>query len=220
MADRDLDGVVALHKVSVPTDGRVCDLSVEIQTQGGDLNEPTIILKKYDQVEIFEVIAESELSMQGGGEWKPVDPSVFAGLPSGGYWALSVSDIDPVARWDAWTLTISAEGGDCNGNSIPDDCDIDQEVLADADGNDIPDICDNCPLIFNPDQTDSDTDGTASLGQVGHNPWLGLLWLDHGRRWRSTPYPGDLPPYPRLQSPPGRHRGRLESSVRSDDGIT
>ncbi len=31
---------------------------------------------------------------------------------------------------------------------------------------------------------------------------------------------GALPPHPRLQSPPGKHRKRLVSSVRSDDGIT
>ena len=31
---------------------------------------------------------------------------------------------------------------------------------------------------------------------------------------------GALPPHPRLQSPPGKHRGRFESSVRSDDRIT
>jgi transposase InsO family protein len=33
-------------------------------------------------------------------------------------------------------------------------------------------------------------------------------------------FTGALPPHPRLQSPPGKHRGRFESSVRSDDGIT
>jgi len=33
-------------------------------------------------------------------------------------------------------------------------------------------------------------------------------------------FAGALPPHPRLQSPPGKHRGRFESSVRSDDRIT
>jgi transposase InsO family protein len=33
-------------------------------------------------------------------------------------------------------------------------------------------------------------------------------------------FTGALPPHPRLQSPPGKHRGRFESSTRSDDGIT
>jgi hypothetical protein len=37
--------------------------------------------------------------------------------------------------------------------------DVASGVLADTDGDFIPDISDNCPLVFNPDQTDTDRDG-------------------------------------------------------------
>lgn len=62
---------------------------------------------------------------------------------------------------------------DCNGNLIPDDCDIATGVLHDANSNGIPDECDtgdqdgdgipdesdNCPNVYNSNQDDSDDDG-------------------------------------------------------------
>jgi hypothetical protein len=46
---------------------------------------------------------------------------------------------------------------DCNANFVPDECDPDSE----ADG--VADDCDNCPVLYNPAQTDFDIDG---LGDV------------------------------------------------------
>ncbi len=44
-------------------------------------------------------------------------------------------------------------GIDCDGNGVPDECDLD------SDGDSVPDGCDNCPDTPNATQTDSDGDG-------------------------------------------------------------
>ncbi len=65
---------------------------------------------------------------------------------------------------------------DCNGNTIPDYCDVSVETSSDCDGNRVPDecepdldddtsidSCDNCPLIANSDQADFDGDGVGDV---------------------------------------------------------
>jgi hypothetical protein len=50
----------------------------------------------------------------------------------------------------------ASEWMDCNGNLIPDECDVLGQ--ADTDGDGVADICDNCPYTPNPDQADCDGD--------------------------------------------------------------
>lgn len=51
---------------------------------------------------------------------------------------------------------------DCNNNGIPDEC----EVAGDPDGDGVLDPCDNCPDQPNPDQADSDGNGTGNTCDV------------------------------------------------------
>lgn len=48
-------------------------------------------------------------------------------------------------------------GGDCNGNRIPDKCE------PDGDGDGVIDVCDNCLTTPNPDQADPDRDNLGTL---------------------------------------------------------
>ena len=71
------------------------------------------------------------------------------------------------ALLDVWPVGSSA---DCNGNGLPDDCDIRDGLLIDADGDGIPDDCvvaASCPA-------DLDGDGVVGGGD------LGQLFLDWG----------------------------------------
>jgi len=65
---------------------------------------------------------------------------------------------------------------DCNGNGIPDYCDIAHSISPDCDGNHVPDecqpdddadshvdACDNCPRTANADQADLDGDGVGDV---------------------------------------------------------
>lgn len=62
---------------------------------------------------------------------------------------------------------------DDDGDTIPDDCDVcaGSDDLADADSDAVPDGCDNCELVANPDQVDTNDDGTGDacccVGRVG-----------------------------------------------------
>jgi M6 family metalloprotease-like protein len=55
------------------------------------------------------------------------------------------------------------DDGDSDG--VPDGCDLcigfDDDL--DVDYDDVPDSCDNCPVVYNPNQIDSDTDGIGDL---------------------------------------------------------
>ncbi len=51
------------------------------------------------------------------------------------------------------------------------------DLLADGDNDSIADVFDNCPLIANADQADSNADGRGDLCPLAL-PWLQLLLLD------------------------------------------
>jgi predicted secreted hydrolase len=65
---------------------------------------------------------------------------------------------------------------DCQPNGVPDQCDISGGTSEDCDGNGVPDECqpdtdhdgvidpcDNCPYVYNPDQSDVDFDGVGDV---------------------------------------------------------
>ncbi len=69
---------------------------------------------------------------------------------------------------------------DCNENDVPDECDVDTDLdgivdecdecpgendLLDTDGDDVSDCLDNCPIVANADQSDSDADGLGDACQ-------------------------------------------------------
>jgi len=80
----------------------------------------------------------------------------------GGSWGVALRPADP---------------NDCNSNSLPDACDISSGILNDSNSNGFPDECetndydddgiydfeDNCPVNFNPDQSDSDGDNVGDV---------------------------------------------------------
>ncbi len=74
-------------------------------------------------------------------------------------------------------LDLPSDGPDCNGNGIPDECDVALGTSPDANGNGVPDECDvACP---------GDVDGS---GDVGINDFLALL-----AAWGPNPgHPADL----------------------------
>ncbi|HPF37739.1 MAG TPA: NF038122 family metalloprotease [Phycisphaerae bacterium] len=74
----------------------------------------------------------------------PHEPlSAFNGLNMAGDWTLIVQDRAgaDIGTLVTWTLDITSEGFDCNGNGVPDDCDLTNDPGGDCDGNGIPDAC-------------------------------------------------------------------------------
>jgi hypothetical protein len=67
-----------------------------------------------------------------------------------------------------WVLQAVVEGSDCNGNGVPDDCDIDGGTSDDCNGNGIPDECEvDCNLNGVPDDCDIDNGTSDDLDMDG-----------------------------------------------------
>ena len=80
--------------------------------------------------------------------------------------ACDCDDDDNLCTAQSYCETEGMPDPDCidsDGDGVPDASDIcpggDDSVDIDFDG--IPDFCDNCPAVANPDQTDTDSDGTG-----------------------------------------------------------
>jgi putative metal-binding protein/HYR domain-containing protein len=107
-------------------------------------------------------------------------------LDTGGAYRL---DLSPDADHDGWTVcagdcddgnpTVHPGGNEvCNG--LDDDCNGVVDDLGgiglDGDGDRVPDACDVCPTVYNPDQADSNHDGSGDACQ----PFLAILSITSG----------------------------------------
>jgi hypothetical protein len=126
--------------------------------------------------------------MNGGNQWI-IAYFAHSGLFYGGF----VRN-DPYLN-DGYGLAFRPQSShDCNGNGVLDQCDIAGGHSQDVNTNGVPDECedpdvdddgianetDNCPLIYNPDQTDNDGDNIGdscdnclSTQNVGQGDWDG-----------------------------------------------
>jgi hypothetical protein len=77
--------------------------------------------------------------------------------------------------------TVGGGGGDCNGNGIPDECDIASGYSQDHNQDGIPDECEVCPGDLN-------CDGIVDFGDI--NPFV--LYLSNFAQWQLS-YPGCPP---------------------------
>jgi hypothetical protein len=80
---------------------------------------------------------------------------------------------------------------------------------SDVDGDTVPDVSDNCPLVANPDQTDSDTDG---IGDACHGLALGVLLV---AGWNHVCYAENSRPADAALSPLA---GAVLAAYRLNDG--
>jgi streptogramin lyase len=105
----------------------------------------------------------------------PSSKCIIKLAPDGEFIRTITTGIDCGLTDPASFVIMSPHADDCNGNNIPDVCDIAGGVLTDADFDQIPDECvtadtdgdgyangiDNCPAIFNAMQDDTDYDGVG-----------------------------------------------------------
>ncbi len=82
------------------------------------------------------------------GAFKPIDPNnlTFEAVEYGLF-----EDLLPAGNWIMRAIAGSGEA-DCNGNGLPDSCDIDSGTSADLDANGVPDECEYPGTYFVPDQ--------------------------------------------------------------------
>ena len=71
--------------------------------------------------------------------------------------------------WSLLNAPVPGASGDCNGNGLPDDCDIASGLLTDGDGDGLPDECDGatCPWDLDGDDQVDGADLTALLAEWG-----------------------------------------------------
>jgi hypothetical protein len=109
----------------------------------------------------------------GVGSHGPIDPN---DLSAG---AVEFGTINNLLFGNTWVIRarMRGPGTDCNGNGIPDDCDIEDGASADQDGNGVPDECEDCNdngLVDGLDiaggtSLDCNADGVPDECQLGAN---------------------------------------------------
>jgi len=111
---------------------------------------------------VFSIDYQGQLNPLPASAWSKLGPrTIRVILPDG----VAPSDLDNFSGGVTNNLAVGAYTADNDGNGQPDAC----EIPRDSDGDGVPDTLDNCLLVPNPDQRDTNGDGYGNRCDADFN---------------------------------------------------